>query len=96
MDWRSFVMHTYEKLKKQHPDKTVTLKHAMIAAKGPYRKAQQDMFRVRGELVESHRDLAARLPGKARKKNTKRADRIEAVQYAGVLHSMRDRGWDEY
>ena len=93
MDWRSFVMHTYQKLKKQHPGERVTLKHAMVAAREPYRMQQQNMYRVRGELVQDHRRAAAKQKGSARVKSKEKADRLEAVQYGGVLDSMRE-GWD--
>ena len=93
MDWRSFVMHTYEKLKKQHPNERVTLKHAMVAAREPYRRQQQNLFRVRGELVQGHLSAAAKQTGRARVKSKEKAERIEAVQYGGVLDSMRE-GWD--
>jgi hypothetical protein len=94
MDWRSFVMHTYKKLKQQHPDKRVTLKDAMIAAKTPYRKMQENMFRVRGGLVEDHRRLASKMKGVHKRNHLDRAERVETTQYAGVLASMRDKGWD--
>ena len=56
MDWKDYVAHTLVKLRQTHPH--ATLKHAMIAAKEPYRRIKQNLYRVRGDIVSGERELA--------------------------------------
>jgi hypothetical protein len=93
MEWRDYVKETYVKMKKKNPG--ATLKQAMIASKEPYRRMKDNLYKVRGELVEGRRQLARnpKLSAKAKKKNLKDADRIEVVRYADVL---RDMGYDMF
>ena len=95
MDWKDYVAHTLVKLRQTHPH--ATLKHAMIAAKEPYRRMKQNLYRVRNDIVAEERELAATLhktqPSSAKKKR-ERADRVEAVQYGDVLEDMKYGGFD--
>ena len=88
MEWREYVKDTLVKMRKKNPG--ATLKEAMMASREPYHRMKDNLYRVRGEIVEGKRDLAKnpRLSAKARKKNHKDADRIEIVRYADFLKDM--------
>jgi len=93
MDWKDFVAQTLHKLRQRDP--RATLKHAMIAAKEPYRRLKENLFSVRGDIVEGERHMATSAPTpQSKKKRLDRADRVEAVQYGEVLRDMRYGGFD--
>jgi hypothetical protein len=88
MDWNSYVMQTYAQLKAQHGEK-VTFKHALVAAKEPYRKMRADLFAVRKDIAHEQRNVhARRARGPKRQAHLDRADRIEAHAYAGLLEDF--------
>ena len=90
MEWRDYVKDTLVKLKQKNPG--ATLKDAMIASQEPYRRMKDNLYRIRGGLVEGRRDLAKM--GIAKKKNNKDANRIEIIRYADVLRDMGYEGFD--
>jgi hypothetical protein len=88
MEWRDFVQDTLVKLRKRNP--RATLKEAMMASKEPYHRMKDNLYRVRGDIVQDKRKMAGNVnySAKARRKNRQDAERLEIVRYADVLRDM--------
>jgi hypothetical protein len=74
--WRGFATAHYKQLKVSNPK--VTFKEALKSAGQLYREQKNNLYQVRGKVVQVHRQ----------KGNTAKADRVEAQQYGGILRNL--------
>lgn len=80
--WKSFATDHYRRMKASNP--SATFKEALKAAAPLYREQKNNLYAVRGQVVEEHRQAT----GPQRAKKQAKADRIEAVRYGSVLRDM--------
>ena len=79
-------MDHYQKMKDINPN--TTFKEALRAAAPLYREQKDNLFTVRGHVVDTHRRKARAVTGVARQALEAKADRVEAQRYGGVLRNM--------
>ena len=79
-------MDHYKKMKASNP--STTFKDALRAAAPLYREQKDNLYTVRGHVVDSHRRKARAVTGGAREALEAKADRVEAQRYGGVLRNI--------
>ena len=79
-------MDHYPKMTDTNPN--TTFKEALRAAAPLYREQKDNLFTVRGHVVNTHRQKARAVTGVARQALEAKADRVEAQRYGSVLRNI--------